>query len=414
MSLLAFWEARPEAVARLALSQVITLAGDGALVDGSDGAREFRAFLGLVDADTLKRYVAECLEKAGGGKSRNGFEHSGLALQDIVNEMGRRLGFEVEDGLYRGRVNAIGYDGIWRAPGVELVVEMKTTEAYSFRLETIERYRAKLLQAGRISEDSSTLFVVGRNETGSLEEQIRGSRYAWSMRVIGASALVHLLEVMVKADDEAVAARIRSLMKPVEYTRLDGIVDLVFSVREDVEEPTPDVRDATTDVDPDVSDSEVASGPVHVAPRRQASSLPAPGTEAFREASAGRISQRLGRRLIRRRRSLFETADGDTRVVVAVSKRYDRSYQAYWYAYYDTQKAWLDEVKNAWIALCAIDTEEVYLIPADEMGRHLGMMGETNREEHRAYWHILIRLVDDAFVMVVGDELVPLKPFRLA
>ena len=50
-------------------------------------------------------------------------------LQDLVNEFGRRLDFEAENGLYRGRRNAIGNDGIWRAKGEpDLIIEVKTTE----------------------------------------------------------------------------------------------------------------------------------------------------------------------------------------------------------------------------------------------------------------------------------------------
>lgn len=417
MSLLAIWQKSPREVRALSLEAVIAMAGRGGLIDGSDCSREFRAFLGRVDPKMLEDYVSECLEKASRTKSRNGFEGSGLALQDVINEIGRRLGFAVDDGLYQGRTNAIGYDGIWRGGGVELVVEMKTTEAYNIRLDTVERYRTRLIEEGRLSENSSVLFVVGRSETGSLEEQIRGSRYAWSMRVIGAAALVHLMDVTVKADDEAVAAQIRGLLTPVEYTRLDGIVDLVFRVREDVEEPVPDpVADGVSDLGlsaPSPQQESAASTANDETVRRQPSALPAPGTEAFREAAADIVSLRLGRRLIRRRRSLFETAEGDMRVVVAVSKRYPRNYQSYWYAFYDTQKAWLEEAGDAWVALAATDTGAVYLLPAAELVRHLGAMNETNREAHRAYWHIQIRLDVGGFVLVLKDSEVPLSNYRL-
>ena len=40
------------------------------------------------------------------------FEKSGETLQDIVNELGRRLDFEVENGFYQGRTNAVGNDGL--------------------------------------------------------------------------------------------------------------------------------------------------------------------------------------------------------------------------------------------------------------------------------------------------------------
>jgi hypothetical protein len=40
------------------------------------------------------------------------FDKSGLVLQDIVNELGRRLEYSVENGLCQGKVNAIGHDGL--------------------------------------------------------------------------------------------------------------------------------------------------------------------------------------------------------------------------------------------------------------------------------------------------------------
>jgi hypothetical protein len=34
-------------------------------------------------------------------------------LQDIVNEIGKRLGYEVQNGRYQGVVNQSGFDGLW-------------------------------------------------------------------------------------------------------------------------------------------------------------------------------------------------------------------------------------------------------------------------------------------------------------
>jgi hypothetical protein len=41
------------------------------------------------------------------------------------------LDYTIENGLYQGKQNAIGHDGIWRLPqGRALVIEVKTTDAY--------------------------------------------------------------------------------------------------------------------------------------------------------------------------------------------------------------------------------------------------------------------------------------------
>jgi hypothetical protein len=51
--------------------------------------------LAIVPLPVLERYAAEALSGEAGDP--------GLGLQDIVNELGSRLGYEVEAGLYRGR-----------------------------------------------------------------------------------------------------------------------------------------------------------------------------------------------------------------------------------------------------------------------------------------------------------------------
>jgi hypothetical protein len=60
------------------------------------------------------------------------------ALQDIINHIGRLLGFEVTFGRYRGVAGVNGYDGLWQSPtGITVVVETKTTDVYTVRTATL-------------------------------------------------------------------------------------------------------------------------------------------------------------------------------------------------------------------------------------------------------------------------------------
>jgi hypothetical protein len=108
----------------------------------------------------LSTYAVQCLTSS--------FHDSGFALQDIVNQAGRRLGFKVEDGRYRGTVGEVGFDGIWwTAEGDAILAEVKTTDVYRLSLETTATYRRDLIKNGAIPEESSSiLYVVGRSGTG--------------------------------------------------------------------------------------------------------------------------------------------------------------------------------------------------------------------------------------------------------
>ena len=121
----------------LSIEQIVALCGTGKLTDNSDTCHDLRDYLQIAESGNLFKYLEVCL--------RAGFDKSGLILQDIVNEFGRRLDYTVENGLYQGRTNAIGYDGLWTAPdGHVIVIEVKTTDAYRINLDTIAGYRGQL------------------------------------------------------------------------------------------------------------------------------------------------------------------------------------------------------------------------------------------------------------------------------
>ena len=143
----------------LSVEQVVATAGDGSLKDGSTCCEEMRAFFSQVPSDKLAVYAEQCLASS--------FSKSGLVLQDIVNEVGARLGASVTHGRYRGSAKHSGFDGLWAFPsGHSIVVEVKTTDAYRIDLNTIADYCRTLISSGRTAEArSSILLVVGRQDT---------------------------------------------------------------------------------------------------------------------------------------------------------------------------------------------------------------------------------------------------------
>jgi hypothetical protein len=262
MPLLDFWKTNRDVVLTLSIEQILATAGDGVLKDQSECSVELRRFFSVVPADRLGDYARHCLETA--------FEKNGLALQDIVNEIGRRLEFAVEDGLYQGKRTAVGFDGIWKFKGEpSLIIEVKTTDAYNFSLDRLAQYRDRLLSECRIEENASILIVVGREDTGALEAQIRGSRYAWDIRLISVERLLKLLQISEKSEDPSTLRQIRQLLRPFEYTKIDRIIDVLFEAAADVE-----AQQQIEQEKPDDAQPEDASNPSNYADleakRRQA------------------------------------------------------------------------------------------------------------------------------------------------
>jgi len=93
MSLVSLYEKHPDELSGYRVEQIVALAGDGRLRDGSECSTELRAFFRKMDLNRLGAFIHETLSEK--------FTDSGFVLQDLVNELGRRLSFDVQNGLNR-------------------------------------------------------------------------------------------------------------------------------------------------------------------------------------------------------------------------------------------------------------------------------------------------------------------------
>ena len=372
MSLAEHWSTSRAQLEGKQVHQIIAFAGTGQLSDKTDTASEFREFLGLVPSDYLARYADECLQES--------FPGSGFALQDVVNQIGKRLGYTVSDGRYRGSPNQVGFDGLWKFPdGHTVVVEVKTTDAYRIDLQKIANYRRELIASDQLSEDrSSMLLVVGRQDTGDLEAQIRGSRHAWDVRLISVDAILRLMFLKEKVDDPTTIKKICDILKPREFTRLDEIVDLVFSAAEEAAETE-------------------ATIPQEEAADTGSAERAAPA--AFHGACIARVENHLGKQLIRQTKSSYASPDGTFAAVCAVSKTHDvLGHPSYWFAFHPYQKAFLENATEGILILGCGSPETVFNIPSKDLFTWLPDMWTTERDG-RVYWHIRIHFDGTKYMM---------------
>jgi len=361
MSLLTFWQSNRGDIQGKHIQQLVALAGDGNLRDESDTCRELRQYLAAVPTEVLGQYLNECLSAS--------FTGSGFVLQDLVNELGRRLGCDVEQGSYRGKVGGIGYDGIWRFPGgYAIVVEVKTTDAYTIRLDTLAEYRRKLNKEDRITEDSSVLIVVGRKDTDSLEAQVRGSRHAWDMRLISADKLLKLVQLKENADSNATIDKIRTVLTPLELTKVDFIVDLLATTAEDL----------GGDLEEELEQEEAG------AKGREKKFTPV----AFNSGIAETVGAHLGLQFAKQTRSLFVNPDSRVSVRCLASRSYEAGGKTgFWYAFHPY---YLEEAANYgknYVAFGCGAPERVILFELDEFAQGLGSLNTTHKED-RMYWHV--------------------------
>jgi len=391
MPLLSFWKSNREEVLKLDIKQIVTNAGDGNLRDNSPCSEELRQFLRFIPIETLCRYAQYCLDYS--------FDRGGLVLQDIVNEFGQRLDFDVEHGLYQGKKTAVGFDGIWSSKNEpELIIEVKTTDYFTVSLDKLADYRSRLVEEKRVTSDSKVLIVVGREDTGALEAQVRGSRYAWDMRLISIDGLMKLAQIKEKSDDENTLRQIRKLLQPFEYTKVDQIIEVIFSTARDVE-----VQQTAEEV---IAESKSGKKTYEWTDRELLNAKRLSAVEGF-----GKLK---GVEFVKKSTTLFWTTDKKTRVCCAVSKRYDVTYQPYWYAYHPQWEEFLKEGENGYLLLACMDLEDAFAVPYKWITTQKQFLNMTHKGD-RSYWHIAFATMDDggfAINLSKKREKVSLAPYR--
>jgi hypothetical protein len=390
MALLDLLRKSPDQLKGKQVQQLIAFAGTGKLIDESECSAEFRAFLSNVLSSSLKDYTDQCLKQS--------FPDSGLVLQDIINEIGARLGADVTSGRYRGTSKHVGFDGLWKfSNGHSIIIEVKTTDTYRIDLNTIADYRRSLIDKGNVKKDSSSmLLIVGRQDTGDLETQIRGSRYAWDIRIISVDALVRLLSIKEEVEDPQIIQRIHSILIPREFTRLDEIADILFSTTEDIKQ-----EEGTT-----VEEA---------APADKKSKEPKFTPVAFHDACIARIQVLVHETLIKRTRAQYSSPDKSVIVNCAVSKEHDPGTTPnYWFAFHPHQRETLSLASKAYVAFGCGTSKRVLLIPFFDFEQWLEGLWITQKDD-RSYWHVVIYRKDERYTLhrKKGEKSVDLTRYLL-
>jgi hypothetical protein len=379
MALLELWKQDQAQLVNKNIQQLISFAGEGHLHDDNTTSHEFRELLRNIPPEMIQKYAHQCLEQP--------FNGSGFALQDVVNEIGRRLDFDVVNGRYQGRQGVIGFDGLWKwKNNHNIVIEVKTTDAYRINIDTIAGYRRALIEKQEISElNSSILIVVGREDTGGLEAQLRGSRHAWDMRLISVESLCRLMLLKRNLEDLSIIQKMFEILVPKEFTKLDGIVDLVFSTAEDIKIGQIGLNDINE-------------------PGEEKMDNEPPIPVAFHNECAMKLETYFHKSLIPKTRVLYSSADKEIALVCLVSKEYDlNAKKSYWFGFHPYQKEFMHSAKQGFLALGCGTVDILLLLDIKEVEPWLNEMNKTERP-NRYYWHIRIEQEENKLMLRLKNQ----------
>lgn len=255
----------------------------------------------------------------------------------------------------------------------------------TFALETTHEYREGLIAQNQISRDSSILIVVGGEDTDALEAQVRGSRFAWDIRLISVDSLIKLVQIRSKSDDPSTVRQIHQLLRPFEYTKVDKIIDILFTTAADVESQQEEEQ-----LEPAVAEPAAEEA----APQTQEKTDRAL-IERMKDRAIKGFSVLRGVELVRQSRSYFWSADKQLRACCTGSKRYDNDYQPYWYAYHPKWDEFLRE-GDGYLILACMNLESAFVVPQKWFAENAGDLNVAGKRDDGtpSHWHIPLTTLD--------------------
>jgi hypothetical protein len=222
------------------------------------------------------------------------------------------------------------------------------------------------------------------------------------MRLISVESLIRLVQIKEKSDDATTVKQIRQLLQPFEYTKIDRIIDVIFTTAVSVESQQEIEQD-----DPKTIEAEIREPGRQIRTKLEL-------LNAKRQQAVEAFATAKGKELVKRSATLFSSPDKTLRVCCAVSKRYDSDYQPYWYAYHPKWDEFLSEGEEAYFIISCMDRDEAFAIPFSWFKSNKAGLNKTESGD-RSYWHIAITTLEDGELAINTSKIglkTPLAPFR--
>lgn len=216
--------------------------------------------------------------------------------------------------------------------------------------------------------------------------------------------MLKLVLLKENAETPTVGAKIRGLLRPVEYTRLDSLADVMFDTVAEVDSPAAySEQDEPSDTSSNLQAAQKSTWQFTDSNELQTKRL----------AVVAALGKRHNIELKRQSRALYASADGTTRVACGMSKRYGgKTPNLYWYAFHPQWDEFLSSGSHSYFVLGCMDKSEAYAIDHSTMLALLPFLNTTTTKEGSTYWHVHLREDGSKTLLVVPKrDPLDLTPF---
>lgn len=223
------------------------------------------------------------------------------------------------------------------------------------------------------------------------------------------------MQLKEDAEGPETGQRIRSLLVPMEYTRLDKMIDVMFTTAKGTAEA---VKEAVAPA----SDDEFSDQSAPASLGKPEKSWQFTDTEvlrALREQIIIALGGAQATKFLRKSGALYWDAQHNKRVVCTLSKKYEQKGSAgysYWYGYHQNWDEFLEGGSVSLIALGCVGSSFAFAIPWDKLHPLLSSLDTTTKTTGK-YWHLRVAETSPghfALVLAAGSGLFSLDAYKTA
>jgi hypothetical protein len=192
------------------VEQVVAGFGDGRLGDGSSCSTAFRTYLATQSAATLSRHANYCAVVS--------FTQREAVLADLVNEFGRRLGYDVDPAPYVVAGGPQPANGRWRRGNFELHVRATATDPPKVDLEQLFDVAKPQRGAPPVTKAARFAVVTARQDVSALRQRLEAHPQRPMLRFLNLDGLLRMVTIAEEVRGSGRTQYIRGILTPGEHT----------------------------------------------------------------------------------------------------------------------------------------------------------------------------------------------------
>lgn len=194
----------------MTVEQVVAGFGDGRLGEGSSCSAAFRAHLATQSAATLSRHANYCAVVS--------FARREAVLADLVNELGRRLGYDVEPAPYEVAGGPPPANGIWRRGNFVLHVRATANDPARVDVEQLFNVAKPLPGSPSVTSAARFAVVTARQDIRALKRLLEVHPLRPLLRFLSLDGLIRMVTIAEEVRGSGRTQYIRGILTPGEHT----------------------------------------------------------------------------------------------------------------------------------------------------------------------------------------------------